>query len=1306
MTDEHESSRLSEIIADYLQRVEAGEAVDHAALLKQHPEFANELRAFLADDLQWKRVAAGEGSEVSPTMNVSSSETPASNIEPTFDSNAAPGATAGASPQRVGYFGDYELLEEIARGGMGVVYKARQVNLDRTVALKMILTGQLASEDDVKRFQQEAEAAANLDHPGIVPIFEIGEHESQHFFSMAYVEGPSLAGLLADGPLPPHAAAQLVQQVAQAIAFAHNNGVIHRDLKPANILLARYRGKESGGSRTGVEIQAVADNPNRGGVYEPKVTDFGLAKRTQGADELTNTGQILGTPSFMPPEQAAGQTKEIGPAADVYSLGAILYCALTGHPPFQAANPMDTLLQVVNNDPPSPRQLNPSTPRDLETICLKCLHKEPNQRYASAEELAAELGRYVRGEPIHARPISGFERGWRWCRRNPALAGLWGLCAAVLLALGIGGPLLALQQQEIARNESKLRKNAEDAREDANNKRIEADKQREIATDEKLRAQENLVSGQLLLGKIAREKGDIAESINWYLQAYLNSTPKNSTRLGARNLISAWGVNLEATLVHRSGIDGFAVSPDSKRILVSPLGSAEQMWDLETYEQIGEAVSYHGDTGFAQFTPDGESIVTGGWGDAARWDAETSTKRVAFKSREAHEGDQGFGFKLSPDGRTVATATTRNDITLWDADTGTQRGKTLKVGHNAYSVRFSSDSKWLFTFGVQKILRVWEVETGVALGKPLKNVADHDFDASNQILAVCTEDDGKIKLLNISDQSIVREFDPEFQAIQVEFDPAGRHLLASGNGKSILWQNVLSPESVSQQFAAAQAAKFSPDGKLVATSEHLGIKVWEVGRDRPTWQKQINGGYQSLEFAPDSQSLLVRNYNHGLQLLQASAGKTMYEEEQVRVAKFTPDGKKLIVGSQKGWARIIKIAAVDPRKIQTVIQIEDSHHTEFHLAANGNLAVTQKIETVQFWDPKTWRPMGDPLELAGLQRIEVSPDGKIYAAIVETKKPVGLSIQGNYRPGTYQLEFRETVSHLMLGQPVPLPFDNPHFMKFDITGKSLAFFTKLIDVETRQWTELLREGWRDQNERPLAHFVERSNLPGPAPKLWDEKTNAMATLRLPGTSLDTVRLSENGQVFVTQHESGAVQTWDAATTKPLGPPMPVDGRPTFVSNDGRYVACVNDSAVAIWDAHTGKPCGTPLYDGFRKPNPLIRFFGDETKCVTNNGHIFALWDCATGQMLGPPLDARGIVRFRQDKRPCFMVSHNYSTPWRVEEWRFPQPADDDPWRLQLSVEVRTGLRVDENGTLRRLGHRDWLDRKTQLKNLGGPCDVR
>ena len=309
--------------------------------------------------------------------------------------HAEPGITDVLIDDR---FGDYRLLETIGQGGMGVVYRARQISLNRIVALKMIRAGRFSTEGEIERFAREAEAAAGLTHPGIVPVFEIGEQEGHHYFTMALVDGLSLADHLKDagGPLEPKPATELIRAVANAVQYAHEHGVIHRDLKPANILLDEHA--------------------------MPRVVDFGLAKQIETESGLTFTGQVLGTPSFMSPEQAAGATTQVGPSADVYALGAVLYALLTGRPPFSAASVTETLRQVQHDEPVRPRQLNSALPKDLETICLKCLAKEPSKRYASAQDMADELTRYLSGRPILARPVGPFAVVARWCRRNPLAA--------------------------------------------------------------------------------------------------------------------------------------------------------------------------------------------------------------------------------------------------------------------------------------------------------------------------------------------------------------------------------------------------------------------------------------------------------------------------------------------------------------------------------------------------------------------------------------------------------------------------------------------------------------------------------------------------------------------------------------------------------------------------------------------------------------------------------------------------------------------------------------------------------------------
>jgi serine/threonine protein kinase len=429
---------LDVVLAAILRQADDGQAPDPVHWQAQYPQFARELAEFFAAQQQVERW----------TAPLRAAATPAAETLP-----VAPAAPTSAG---VRSFGDYELLQELGQGGMGVVYRARQKSLNRQLALKMVRAGQFATEADRLRFRHEAEVVAGLDHPHIVSIYEVGEAEEQQFFSMKLIEGGSLADRIVSNPGPAASkeaqrqAAELIVQVARAVHHAHQHGILHRDLKPGNILL------DSSGAA--------------------HVTDFGLAKRLQELNPkevprgtqaampaLTQSGAIVGTPGYMAPEQAAGQ-KGLSTAVDTYSLGAILYELLTGRPPFQGPTPLDILLQVLDREPEPLHRLNPQLDRDLETICLKCLEKGPEQRYPSAEALARDLERWLAGEPVQARRAAPWERLLKWSKRRPAAASLVGVSAAAVLALLIlsgslwqNAELRAAAVQSLDEAETKIR---------------------------------------------------------------------------------------------------------------------------------------------------------------------------------------------------------------------------------------------------------------------------------------------------------------------------------------------------------------------------------------------------------------------------------------------------------------------------------------------------------------------------------------------------------------------------------------------------------------------------------------------------------------------------------------------------------------------------------------------------------------------------------------------------------------------------------------------------------------------------------
>src|SRR6266498_3030000 len=458
-------------------------------------------------------------------------------------------------------FGDYELLEEIARGGMGVVYKARQKSLGRIVAVKMLLFGDQSGKELAQRFRAEAAAAASLQHPNIVAIHEVNAHEGQPFFVMDFIEGQSLAKLNAECEVRNaewlRRAARYVKIVAEAIHYAHERGILHRDLKPSNVLIDPFD--------------------------QPRVTDFGLAKRLHHDSELTLSGQVLGSPNYMPPEQAAARRGLVGRRSDVYSLGAILYHLITGRPPFVGETLTDTLQDVVNQEPVSPRLLNPSVPRDLETLCLKCLEKEPARRYQTAQALTEDLDRFLRNEPIQARPVGPAEKLWRWCRRKPALASFIAATSLLLLAILIGSPIFIYRiDQALNRSEAgelMARRN-------------------QYASDMNL-AHQAVNAGDLFRALQLLDRHRPSFGVPTSSRSASKSADRDPDRLKARlqTDLRGWewrylwkqcqGDQLFILGHHSNGVTAVGVLPDGKTVYSAGIDGAVRLWDVQSKRQTG-----------------------------------------------------------------------------------------------------------------------------------------------------------------------------------------------------------------------------------------------------------------------------------------------------------------------------------------------------------------------------------------------------------------------------------------------------------------------------------------------------------------------------------------------------------------------------------------------------------------------------------------------------------------------------------------------------------------------------------------------
>jgi serine/threonine protein kinase len=472
MIDLHESTAaqdeaLGELLLRWQELRDEGRSVEADELCAGRPELAPPLRERIAA-LRAMEAVLGVGPE---TVTVAERGTPG----PAGSSQAATNAELPG----------YEVLEELGRGGMGVVYKARHIPLNRAEALKMILAGGHASADELARFRTEVEAVARLRHPNVVQVYSVGEWAGQPYVALEFVEGGTLAERLKRGPLPGRDVARLTRTLALAVQHAHEQGIVHRDLKPSNVLLS-FSGRSQNGAGDPGRFSEPPLNE-----AAPKIADFGLARLLDGTAERTRTGAILGTPSYLAPEQAEGK-KDVGPAADIYALGAILYECLTGRPPFQGESTLHTLDQVRRHEPVRPRLLQPGVPRDLENICLQCLQKEPGRRYPSAAGLADDLGRFLEGRPVQARPAPVWERVLKWVRRQPALAAL--LLVSVLAASGLLG-LWAGFTAELAAERNHAR--AQEA---------EARTQQRLAEGERARAQAERAKAQAERDRARRQR--------------------------------------------------------------------------------------------------------------------------------------------------------------------------------------------------------------------------------------------------------------------------------------------------------------------------------------------------------------------------------------------------------------------------------------------------------------------------------------------------------------------------------------------------------------------------------------------------------------------------------------------------------------------------------------------------------------------------------------------------------------------------------------------------------------------------------